>query len=171
MSEARNFFEMEIEREVQKRLSEAKQELERKQDAELQSYLNNPKKMIQLYQERVKELESVIEDYRDGYEFSVTVQQSEDWMDMSAAVKALGYKNWGRNNTYKLLKKEGVLRYNKEPYQRYVDSGHFKTVEQYFDFPDGETGINRKTVVSQKGLDLIRKLINEVDTETRLEHE
>lgn len=161
----RDLWEEKINTEVEKRVSEIKQELETRQDAELERVLRNPKRMIQLYQERVKEVEEERDRYKDGHDFALVVKQSGDWMEMSVAVKTLGFKNWGRNTTFRFLREVGVLRFNNEPYQNYVDSGHFKVVEQYFDGPDGETMINRKTVVSQKGLDLIRKLISQAEKE------
>jgi phage antirepressor YoqD-like protein len=94
-------------------------------------------------------------------EFYEAVTNSDDWMEMSAVVKVLGYKGWGRNNVFKLLREREVLRYNNEPYQQYVERGYFKTIEQVFETACGESMINRKTMVSQRGLDFIRKLIAE----------
>jgi hypothetical protein len=42
-----------------------------------------------------------------------------------------------------------------------VERGYFKTIEQVFENPYGETMINRKTMVSQRGVDFIRRLIAE----------
>jgi phage antirepressor YoqD-like protein len=94
-------------------------------------------------------------------EFYEAVTNSDDWMEMSAVIKVLGYKGWGRNNVFKLLRERNVLRYNNEPYQQYVERGCFKTIEQVFETACGESMINRKTMVSQRGLDFIRKLIAE----------
>jgi anti-repressor protein len=95
-------------------------------------------------------------------DFFNTVTQTEDWMEMAAAVKLIGLKGWGRNKTFEYLRNQGVLRSNNEPYQKFVERGYFKIVEQVFDLPGScDKMINRKTVVSQKGLDYIRKLIQE----------
>jgi hypothetical protein len=40
-----------------------------------------------------------------------------------------------------------------------VERGYFRTVEEQFDDPYGRSMIYRKTMVSQRGLDFIRKLI------------
>jgi len=109
--------------------------------------------------ETVQKLERENEALIPARDFYEAVTESDDWMEMSAVVKVLAYKGWGRNNVFKLLKDRQILRYNNEPYQRYVESGYFKTIEQTFTNPYGETMINRKTMVSQKGLDFIRKLI------------
>ncbi|MNW68491.1 Phage antirepressor protein KilAC domain protein [compost metagenome] len=48
---------------------------------------------------------------------------------------------------------------NNQPYQRYVDSGYFRVIEQKYMKPDGSTNINIKTLVYQKGLDFIRRTL------------
>lgn len=47
------------------------------------------------------------------------------------------------------------------PYQKYIDAGYFRVVEQKFDKGYGEIGINIKTLVFQKGVDFIRRKLNE----------
>lgn len=50
---------------------------------------------------------------------------------------------------------------NNIPYQKYIDSGYFRVIEQKYTKPDGTVCINIKTLVYQKGLDFIRKLLKE----------
>ena len=109
----------------------------------------------------IVEKDRQIADMRPAKEFYDAVTESDDWMEMSAAVKVLAINGWGRNKVFDLLRDKGILRYNREPYQEYVDRGYFRTIEKEFTNPYGETAIYRKTVVSQKGLDYIRKLITE----------
>ena len=45
------------------------------------------------------------------------------------------------------------------PYQEYIDRGYFRIIEQKFTTPEGETRISIKTVVFQRGVDYIRKLL------------
>lgn len=142
---------MDIEKEIQIRVEQ-----------ELAKKLQDPMVVIQAYQKALSIAEEKLEMMLPKVEFYNVVTQSDDWIEMSAAVKLIGIKGWGRNNTFQFLREHGVLRYNNEPYQQYVDRGYFKVVEQHFNNPQtGETMINRKTVVSQKGLDFIRKLITE----------
>ena len=54
---------------------------------------------------------------------------------------------------------------NNIPYQRYIDAGLFRTVEQKYSMPDGETRISIKTLVYQKGVDYIRKVVAEYEKE------
>ena len=82
-------------------------------------------------------------------------------MEMAAAVKVLAYKGYGRNKVFCLLRDREVLRWNNQPFQRYVENGYFKTIEEIYEDSYGRTGVYYKTMISQKGLDFIRKLIEE----------
>ena len=83
---------------------------------------------------------------------------SNQLFEMSAVAKILNFRNMGRNNLFEYLKGKSLLRYNKEPYQQYVDNKCFKIVEQSFDAGNG-VQIYRKTMVTQKGIDYIGKLL------------
>jgi len=58
-------------------------------------------------------------------------------------------------------RKEKVLDKNNIPYQQFVDMRYFRVLEQKYTVPNGETKINIKTMVFQKGIEFIRKKINE----------
>ena len=103
-------------------------------------------------EEKVKELEP------KGKLFDMAMS-SRDTLDMSEVAKTLCLDNLGRNNMFQKLREKGVLRENNEPYQSYVNNGWFKIVERPFNKPDGKVGIGTKTVVFQKGLDGIRKIL------------
>jgi phage antirepressor YoqD-like protein len=110
--------------------------------------------------EKVQRLEREAEALVPVKAFYDAVTESDDWMEMTAAVKLLAYKGWGRNKVFSLLRDRQVFRYNNEPYQQYVERGCFKTVEELFEDAYGRTGIYRKTMVSNKGLEFIKKLID-----------
>ena len=132
--------------------------------AEVDRRLANPaylRDMVVRLSEALQAKERELEALAPAKEFYEAVTNSDDWMEMSAVAKVLGYKGWGRNNIFRLLKEQEVLRYNNEPYQKYVERGFFKTIEQVYD-TGYKTGINRKPMISQRGLDFIRKLIMEV---------
>ena len=78
-------------------------------------------------------------------------------VDMTEVSKVLNAKGMGRNKLFKLLRDRKILRYNNTPYQEFVDRGYFKIIEQT-DRKD-PTHIYLKTVVFQKGVDYIRKLV------------
>jgi phage antirepressor YoqD-like protein len=92
-------------------------------------------------------------------EFYDQVTSSKDAVDMASAAKVLNM-GIGRNKLFELLRDEKVLQGNNQPYQKYIDNGCFRVIESKFTKPNGDTSINLKTVVYQKGLTYISKLIN-----------
>ena len=62
----------------------------------------------------------------------------------------------GRNKLFEFLRQKDILTYDNRPYQRYIDSGYFRVVEQKYE-AGGEVRINIKTLVFQKGIDFIRR--------------
>jgi phage antirepressor YoqD-like protein len=93
-------------------------------------------------------------------EFYEQVTGSTDTVDMAQAAKVLNM-GIGRNKLFELLRDKKVLQHNNQPYQTYIDRGYFRMVESKFQKPTGDTHISIKTVVYQKGLEYIRKLIKE----------
>lgn len=93
-------------------------------------------------------------------EFFEQVTGSKDTVDMASAAKVLNM-GIGRNKLFELLRDKKVLQGNNQPYQKYIDNGCFRVIESKFTKPNGDTSINLKTVVYQKGLNLISKLIKE----------
>ncbi len=137
--------------------------------AAIEKTLNNPDFIIQLAT-RLKEeqlktatLQNKIELDAPKVEFFDAVADSKDAIDIGTASKVLGIKGLGRNNLFELLRDEKILMNNNQPYQKYVDAGWFRIVEQKFSKPDGSTCINIKTLVYQKGLDAIRKVVSDHD--------
>ena len=62
----------------------------------------------------------------------------------------------GRNKLFEFLRQKDILTYDNRPYQRYIDAGYFRVVEQKYE-AGGEVRINIKTLVFQKGIDFIRR--------------
>ena len=101
-------------------------------------------------------------------DFFDTVTQTDGWMEMSEVAKLLNYEGYGRNNLMKFLRDTGVFRnrpgirqIHNQPYQEYVDRGYFKLVEQNYVNGLGKTEVSNKPVCSQKGLEFIRRLLND----------
>ena len=91
-------------------------------------------------------------------EFFDAVADSKTAFSMQEVAKVLAIKGYGRNNLFEFLRNEEILdRYN-VPYQRYVDCGWFRVIEQKY-MKDGEPCVSTKTLVYQKGVDAIRKRI------------
>lgn len=99
------------------------------------------------------------EEMKPKAEFFDAVTDSKDAIPMANVAKVLDIKGIGRNNLFKILRAEKVLQSNSVPYQEFIDRGYFRVVEQKYDKPYGEIGINIKTLVFQKGVDFIRKLL------------
>lgn len=94
-------------------------------------------------------------------EFYDTVMGSETLFEMGQIAKLINEKGYGRNNLFEFLRDRKVLKaYSTEPMQRYVDMGWFKVIEVKWMHPrTNETMLSLKTMVYQKGLDGIRKLL------------
>lgn len=92
-------------------------------------------------------------------EFFDAVADSKDAIEIGKVAKVLNFPGIGRNKLFEILRKKGVLMKNNIPYQKYIDNGCFRTIEQKYSTPDGEIRISIKTLVYQKGVDFIRKTL------------
>ena len=91
-------------------------------------------------------------------EFFDTVADSKTALPMDRVAKVLDVKGYGRNKLFEFLRDNGVLDSKNVPYQRFIDAGWFRTIEQHYQ--NGyEPCISIKTLVYQKGVDGIRKLL------------
>lgn len=109
-------------------------------------------------QERIEEQQRIIELQKPKAEFYDDVVDSKDAIDMQEVAKTLNM-GIGRNKLFEFLRNRKVLMQQNQPYQKYVDLGWFKVVETKYTKPNGDVCINLKTLVLQKGLDGIRKLL------------
>ena len=62
----------------------------------------------------------------------------------------------GRNKLFEFMRDSKILMPDNRPYQKYIDAGYFRVVEQKYE-KNGDTYINLKTLVFQKGIDFIRR--------------
>lgn len=92
-------------------------------------------------------------------DFFDAVTDSKDAIDIGTAAKVLAIPGVGRNTLFHRLREKGILMSNNQPYQQYVDRGYFRIIEQKYNKADGSTNISIKTLVYQKGLDFIRKIM------------
>lgn len=92
-------------------------------------------------------------------EFYDTVTGSETTIDFGQAAKVLNYKGLGRNKLFQYLRDKDILMSNNTPYQRYVDAGYFRLIETTWNTPSNDSMVYLKTVIYQKGLDFLSKLI------------
>jgi|WetSurMetagenome_2_1015567.scaffolds.fasta_scaffold00725_2 phage antirepressor YoqD-like protein len=110
------------------------------------------------YKQRAELAEQKCIEQQPKVDFFDAVADSKDAMDMSNVAKILDC-GMGRNQIFDILRNSGVLQQNNVPYQKFVDAGLFRVVEQKYSTSDGSVHINIKTLVYQKGIDYIRKVI------------
>lgn len=94
------------------------------------------------------------------------VEAFEDLMTCANAITmqevagVLAFKGMGRNNLFQFLRKKGILDMQNTPYRYYIESGWFKLNERPWTNPQtGERTVATTTVVMQKGVDGIRKML------------
>ena len=102
--------------------------------------------------------ERQIEEMKPKAEFFDAVADSKTAISMNEVAKVLNIKGYGRNNLFEFLRNSKVLDRWNVPYQRYVDNGWFRVIEQHYQ-KNGEPIVTTKTLVYQKGVDGIRKMI------------
>lgn len=108
--------------------------------------------------EREQQAIAQLETAKPKVEFFDAVADSKTAIPMADAAKVLDM-GIGRNNLFKFLRDRKVLMYNNRPYQEYIDRGYFRTIEQKWNNANGDTEISIKTLVYQKGLEFIRRLL------------
>ena len=109
----------------------------------------------------LEDSQKLIEHMQPKAEFYDAVTGSGDAVDIGTVAKVLNC-GVGRTRLFSLLREEKILMVNNQPYQEYIDRGYFRVIETSFQKPDGSTHINYKTVVYQKGIDFIRRRIQDI---------
>lgn len=110
-------------------------------------------------QEMIEAQQKQLEMQKPKVEFFEAVAESKTAIDIKAAANTLHFKNIGRNKLFEILRNAKILMWNNLPYQKYVDCGYFRTIEQKYTTYDG-VKISIKTLVYQKGMDFIRRTLN-----------
>lgn len=113
--------------------------------------------------ERIEQQQKQIAEMSPKAEFFDAVADSKTAISIGELAKILGIKGYGRNNLFEFLRRNDVLDRNNVPMQRYVDAGYFRVVEQHF-MRNSEPCVNIKTLVYQRGVDFVRRLIAKRDT-------
>ena len=107
------------------------------------------------------ELQLANREMKPKAEFFDAVAGSKKAMSMEEVAKVLSYPGVGRNKLFEILRNQNILQKDNIPYQKYIDSGYFRVIEQKYNVGD-EVRINIKTLVFQKGIDFIRKTLDKV---------
>ena len=127
---------------------------------DLEKAWNTPEQImsraLKLADQTIANLKTKVLEMQPKADFFDCVADSKSAFSMNEVAKVLDYKGIGRNKLFEFLREQGILdRYN-VPYQRYVDNGWFRVIEQKY-MKDGEPIVTTKTLVYQKGVDAIRK--------------
>lgn len=112
-----------------------------------------------ILQARNEELKRQNEKLLPAAKFAYQLCSSKDTIEIGECAKVLN-KNIGRNRLFEFLRNSNVLQSNNIPYQKYIDAGYFRVIESKYVTPNGETKISLKTVVFQKGVAYINKLLS-----------
>lgn len=130
--------------------------------------IENPELAIKAFtalkeeRDKNKALQAENERMKPKEEFFDAVTDSKDAIDIGQVAKVLNCPGIGRNKLFEILRNNGILKQNNEPYQKYIDCGYFRVIEQKYEARPGEIRINIKTLVFQKGVDYIRKILDKV---------
>ena len=95
-------------------------------------------------QKIISDRDKQIQELKPKAEFFDAVTDSKDAIPMADVAKVLDM-GIGRNKLFECLRSRNILMSDNRPYQKYVDAGYFRVVEQKYDKGYGEIGINIKT--------------------------
>lgn len=130
---------------------------------DLEKAWNTPEQVmaraLKVADQTIASLTLTVAEMKPKADFFDAVADSKSAIPMNEVAKVLGVHGYGRNNLFEFLRNDGILDRNNIPYQRYVDCGWFRVIEQAYT-KNGEKHINFKTLVYQKGVDAIRKRIS-----------
>lgn len=119
-----------------------------------------------ILQRRIQDANKEIARLKPAAEFAYQICSSKDAIDIGNCAKVLN-RNIGRNNLFEFLRNRKVLQQDNITYQKYIDSGYFRVIETKYTIPSGETKISLKTLVLQKGVAYINKLLREKENENK----
>ena len=129
---------------------------------DLEKAWNTPEQImaraLKVAQYTIDSLNFQIEEMKPKAEFFDTVADSKTAIQIGDVAKLLAVKGLGRNNLFEFLRQKKVIGKDNIPYQQYVDTGYFRVIEQKYTV-DGEVRISIKTLVYQKGIDWIRRMV------------
>lgn len=121
------------------------------------------KRALEFANQKAQEATQKLLENRHKIDFYDDVTESDTAIDIGTVAKLLNFKGIGRNKLFDILRNKGVLQSNNIPYQRYVDNGYFRVIEsKWNDHITGDVKITFKTVVYQKGIEYISKILKEL---------
>jgi phage antirepressor YoqD-like protein len=128
--------------------------------------LKAEKEARELAERNAAEKQKQIELQAPKVDFYDRVTKSDSTFDMNEVSKVLKYDKMGRNNLFKILREKGILNADNQPYQKFVAQGYFKLVEDR-KIIKGKECVFPQTVVFQKGVDFINRILKEYESENK----
>ena len=109
-------------------------------------------KKIELREQQLKEKDAQLELQKPKVDFADHVTDSDNAIDMGTFAKYAQKQGitMGRNTLFKWLRDRGVLMGNNIPYQRYLNAGWFRVIENIYNTGSGQY-TTPKTLVTGKG--------------------
>ena len=98
---------------------------------------------------------------RPKADFYDRVTDTDVSFSLGETAKLLAIPGLGRNTLIQFLRDEGILMANNVAKQRYIDRGYFHVVQRDFYGPDGALRIKAATRVREKGIEFIRRRLDE----------
>lgn len=117
---------------------------------------------LQLAADQAKELEAktaALAIAAPKAELADRLTSSEDAIDIGTVSRVLALP-YGRNTLFSILRGKKILMADNRPYQEYMDRGYFRVIEEAFEI-NGKTKVNFKTLVYQKGIAYLSKILVE----------
>ena len=108
--------------------------------------------------EQIEKQNQLLLEQKPKVDFFEAVTGSKDTIDIGTVAKVLN-KKIGRNKLFEILRDKNILMASNMPYQKFIDCGYFRVIETKYNKPDGSTHIGFKTLVYQKGVNYINKII------------
>lgn len=131
----------------------------------IEKEFNSPERImaraLRIADETINDLKMLTAELKPKADFFDAVADSKSAIELGTAANVLDMPGIGRNKLFQILRARNILKDNNEPYREYLDRGYFRVIEQKYSKPDGTTHISIKTLVYQRGLDFIRKILQE----------
>ena len=140
---------------------------------DIQNVLADPRVFAQLAlryadeQDKNKQLKHKIEADAPYVDFARAVEVSKGDIKIGEYAKILCDKDKGIDTgeirLFALMRELGILMFNNEPLQKYLNMGYFRRKPQTFTKPNGERGLNLITLITPRGqVKLAKKLIEAI---------
>ena len=137
----------------------------------IQELLDNPRSLAELalrYADTLEEnkrLEAQAVENKPYIAYAKTIESSHGDLKIGEYAKILCDKNKGviigQNQLFALMRELGILMFNNEPLQKYLNMGYFRRKPQPFTKPNGEQCLDFITLITPRGqVKLAEKLIN-----------